>query len=201
MLDKRMREAYDRIAAEYAAQNSEMRAGLERWGLRFVEEVGHAAPVLDLGCGAGRDTAWLAARGVRVVGTDLSAGMLAQARLRTGRPLVQADMRLLPFPAGRFRGVWCMASLLHLPKAEAPLALAEMRRVLAPGGALIVGLHEGRGEAWEPSPYGPVERFFSRYSREEAAELLRSCAFSVRGEEETQGNNRSWLLFFASAQS
>ncbi|HZO33237.1 MAG TPA: hypothetical protein VFH48_45415 [Chloroflexota bacterium] len=39
-----------------------------------------------------------------------------------------------------------------------------MRRVLAPGGPLLLGIQEGDGEGWEPSPYAvPVERFFARY--------------------------------------
>ena len=47
------------------------------------------------------------------------------------------EMRSLGLTSGTFTGVWCCASLLHLPKGQAPLAVVEMRRVLAPHGVLF----------------------------------------------------------------
>ena len=62
--------------------------------------------VLEVGCGAAQCSRWLAAQGARVVGLDLSAGMLAAARAPAapdrGRRLVQADARALPFADGSF---------------------------------------------------------------------------------------------------
>ena len=55
---------------------------------RFLGYVGPGASVLDLGCGAGRDMAWLAAVGVVVVGAGFSPSMLAEARMRANGPLV-----------------------------------------------------------------------------------------------------------------
>lgn len=94
--------------------------------------------VLDVGCGTG----WLAA-GVRrlrpdvaVFGVDLSAGMLTEARRAGAWPLVQAEADRLPLPAGSLQLVVARGVLHHLP--EVASALREWRRVLAPGGAVVL---------------------------------------------------------------
>ncbi|MDP9379783.1 MAG: class I SAM-dependent methyltransferase [Chloroflexota bacterium] len=160
---ERVRDAYNRIAGMYALRTAEMPPALIKLADEFLALLPPDPRVLDLGCGAGRDMAWLEARGARVTGVDLSTGMLEEARRRVRGELLQMDMRRLSFPDGHFHGVWCMASMLHLPKAEAPLALGEVHRVLVPGGALALSVQEGEGERWESGPYDPhVERFFAR---------------------------------------
>ena len=199
-LHTRIQAAYDQIAPHYAARNSEMRDGLIDLATQFLELTGQPTHILDLGCGAGRDMAWLEAQGASVVGADLSTGMLSHARHLVRGPLVQADMLMLPFPLRQFDGVWCMASLLHLPKAEAPSALAEIKRVLTPGGSLALGLHEGQGETWEVNPYhGSAQRFFSRYQSVEVEEMLISAGFRVLLKGSNTTGPRNWLRFLATA--
>lgn len=196
----RIQGAYDQIAPHYAARNSEMRDDLINLAAPFLEMMDKPAHVLDLGCGAGRDMAWLETQGAYVVGADLSTGMLAHARQLVRGPLVQADMLMLPFPPERFNGVWCMASLLHLPKAESHSALTEIKRVLIPGGALSLGLQEGEGETWEANPYhGTTERFFSRYQLHEVEELLIQAGFRVLLKGANTSGPRTWLRFLASS--
>lgn len=196
----RIQAAYDQIAPHYAARNSEMRDGLIDLAAQFLEMMDKPAYVLDLGCGAGRDMAWLETQGASVVGADLSTGMLSHARQLVRGLLVQADMLMLPFPSTQFSGVWCMASLLHLPKVEAPAALAEIKRVLIPGGTLSLGLHEGEGETWEVNPYhGPTERFFSRYQLAEVEEMLIHAGFRVLLKDANTAGPRNWLRFLASS--
>lgn len=178
MVSKIIREVYDKSARQYAEANPDMRGGLAEAGAGFLQKAGEQPRVLDLGCGAGRDMAWMEAQGAWVVGADLSAGMLEEARHIAQGPLVQADMRRLPFGNGSFHGVWCMASMLHLSKADAHAALAEIKRVLKLGGVLLLGLQMGEGEVWEPNLYGDGERFFARYSPEEAAEMVASAGFN-----------------------
>ena len=194
----RIQAAYDQIAPYYAALNSQMRDTLLDLGTQFLDAVGQRAHVLDLGCGAGRDMAWLESQGAKVIGADLSKGMLSQARQVVRGPLVQADMLMLPFPPGTFNGVWCMASLLHLPKSEAPSALAEIKRILIPGGTLALGLHEGDGETWEVNPYhGTAERFFSRYQVDEVEEMLIRADFRLLFKGSNTAGPRNWLRFLA----
>ena len=196
----RVQAAYDQIAPHYAARNSELRDGLIDLAAQFLELTGQTGDILDLGCGAGRDMLWFESQGASVVGADLSSGMLIHARQLVRGPLVQANMLMLPFPPGHFRGVWCMASLLHLPKAEAPAALAEIRRVLTPGGTLSLGLHEGEGETWEVNPYhGTTERFFSRYQLPEVEDMLTSAGFRLLLKGSTTAGPRDWLRFLATS--
>lgn len=197
-LNERMQQAYDRIAPEYTVQYGEVAPVVADWGIRFLSLLERQVRILDVGCGPGQYMAWLEARGMTVVGIDLSAGMLAQARTKAQGALAQMDMRRLAFPDGSFQGVWCMASLLHLPKAEAPIALREMWRVLAPGGALLLSVQEGEGEGWEDNRYfGSVHRFFARYSQGELEGMLSNAGFAVLDRVRNESPLRMWLQFLA----
>ncbi|MGS2614875.1 methyltransferase domain-containing protein [Micromonospora sp. LZ34] len=95
------------------------------------------AAVVDVGCGTGRAVAELAARGVRPVGVDLDPRMIAVARDRLpGADLRVADACALPLPDGAVRG-YRADKVLH-DLAEPERALAEARRVLAPGGRIVL---------------------------------------------------------------
>jgi ubiquinone/menaquinone biosynthesis C-methylase UbiE len=97
--------------------------------------------VLDVGCGTGAllDIVLATRPGVRALGIDLSPEMIEVARERLGdrADLRVADAEALPFPDGRVDLVVCVDSFHHYPHPAA--ALAEMRRVTRPGGALVLG--------------------------------------------------------------
>lgn len=78
--------AYDRIAALYAKRNAAMPEDLAAMATRFLELVRPDTEILDAGCGAGRDMAWMEAWGAQIIGIDLSAGMLAETRQRVHGP-------------------------------------------------------------------------------------------------------------------
>lgn len=95
--------------------------------------------VLDVGCGGGRAVAELCARGVRAVGADRDPRMLAAAmRLASpsGAEFVEADVLRLPFSDGEFRGYRADKVLHEL--ADPAAAIAEARRVLGPGGRVVL---------------------------------------------------------------
>jgi ubiquinone/menaquinone biosynthesis C-methylase UbiE len=94
--------------------------------------------VLDAGCGTGWLAAGLrkAAPHVRVVGLDLSTGMLERARGAGAWPLLQGDAQRLPFGDASVDLVVSRGVLHHLP--DVPAALAEWHRVLRPAGAVVV---------------------------------------------------------------
>jgi SAM-dependent methyltransferase len=104
---------------------------LDLAGLRGDERV------LDVGCGNGLYLVALAERGHRgdVVGVDLSGGMLTAAATRSASSLSVADAQRLPFADDTFDCVLAMHMLYHVPDRD--LALAEIRRVLRPGGVLL----------------------------------------------------------------
>lgn len=195
-----MAAAYDRIASDYARINAAMPPAVEQNAACFLALLPPAPRILDVGCGTGRDMAWFEEHGAIVTGIDLSPGMLAEARTRVRGELLCTDMRAMALSSAHFHGVWCSASLLHLPKAEASQALAEMRRVLVPGGILFLAVQEGTGEGWERVPYievETVERLFSRYSSDEAENLLRQTGFAVRERGYGDSGKRQWLHFLA----
>lgn len=94
---------------------------------------------LDVGCGDGRTAGlWLARKGCRYVGADLSATAVAQARELGLDARVVSDASQLPFEDDMFAGVLVVEVLEHV--FEPQKAVAEFRRVLRPGGVLFVSL-------------------------------------------------------------
>jgi len=189
---------YDRIAARYAAR---VTYPLEQELARFRQLVPAGGLVLDVGCGPGQYARALEARGLRVVGLDLSQGMLRQAQANGTPQLVGADMRCLPIADECADGCFACASLLHLPRAQAPQALLEFRRVLRPGGALYVGVKEGEGEKWVADQEGQ-ERFFAYYQLEEIDRLIQAAGFEVVDGwigPPGKGQRHNWLNRFAVA--
>jgi len=167
---------YDHTAADFAARWFDTR--LTESMSRFAGRLGPGARVLDVGCGPGRDTAWLAEQGFDAWGVDLSYGMLLEGLARGVRsPLIQADMAHLPFRTGSFAGLWVCASLLHIPKAQAGDVLRELARVVQPGH-ILVAVKRGEGEAWTESA-GGGQRFFAYYSPAEIQLLMERSGFEV----------------------
>ena len=97
--------------------------------------------LLDVGCGTGAAVRAAAPRLDRAVGVDLSSAMIARGReLAAETPNVElheADAEALPFEDGAFTAALCTTSLHHYPRPER--AMAEIARVLAPGGRVVVG--------------------------------------------------------------
>jgi SAM-dependent methyltransferase len=168
-------ETYDRIAAKFAERTWRIR--LERALESFARYLIPSAHVLDLGCGPGRDIELLRQRGARVIGADLSLGMLREAHTRVGGALVCGDMCALPCASTSFDGVWLCAALLHLPRPDAPRALAEARRILRATRPLYVGVQQGVGERWDTA-HGA--RLFTYYQPEEIGALVRAAGFVVQ---------------------
>ncbi len=106
-----------------------------RWAGAWVEGM----RVLDAGCGLGYGSAMLAERSpASLVGLDLSAEALERARQELGEAvqLVTGDIRELPFESDSFDLVVCFEVIEHVERQER--ALAELRRVLAPQGTLLI---------------------------------------------------------------
>lgn len=144
---RRVREVFDSVAARYDLMNDLMSLGLHRGWKAFTVAISRVRPgdrVLDVAGGSG-DLARAFARRVGALGevwlTDINASMLAVGRDRLldeglAVPLALCDAEHLPFPAGRFDCVSVGFGLRNMTRKDA--ALAEMARVLKPGGRLLV---------------------------------------------------------------
>jgi ubiquinone/menaquinone biosynthesis C-methylase UbiE len=105
----------------------------------LVEQCPPGLPLADLGCGPGHVAGWLATQGAPVVGIDLSPGMVAVAAAR--HPDAQfrvGDLLSLPASDGEFGSAVCFYSIIHLESHELEACFAEVRRVLVPGGRLLL---------------------------------------------------------------
>jgi SAM-dependent methyltransferase len=157
---------YDTFAAVYSAENDDSLANAfyERPAMLALAGDVAGRRVLDAGCGSGALSAALLDRGAIVTGVDASAGMLGHARQRLGDAveLRQADLvDPLPFGDGVFDDV--IASLVLHYLEDWGSTLAEIRRVLRPGGRLLASvdhpivaytLHEERPDYFANSAYG-----------------------------------------------
>ncbi len=142
-----IRRSYDALAERYSVQLGDelVYKPLDRALLRtLIEQHPPGTPIADLGCGPGHVAAWLAAQGVRAVGIDMSPGMVAVGR--RAHPEVefrQGDLVSLPADDGEFGSAVAFYSIIHLEGHELAPACAELRRVLVPGGRLLVAFHVG----------------------------------------------------------
>jgi SAM-dependent methyltransferase/SOS-response transcriptional repressor LexA len=110
--------------------------------------------ILDVGCGTGRDLSFLLGNGKDAYGVDPSSEMLdaAHKALRArgfsseGRLFVGSLPNLSQFSESEFDGVLCSAVLMHLPEEELFDAVYALRRILRPGGTLLVSVPVARGD-------------------------------------------------------
>lgn len=140
---------YDRVARTYAEKfNNELAAKPLDRGLldAFADLVGSKGRVIDMGCGPGQIAAYLAGRGVRAEGVDISPEMVAMAReLHPGLVFRVGDMLALEEPDSSIAGIAAFYAIVHLEPSEVVMATREWWRVLAPGGWLLVTFHIGSG--------------------------------------------------------
>ncbi|WP_030813738.1 class I SAM-dependent DNA methyltransferase [Streptomyces sp. NRRL F-2799] len=178
------RTFYDAIAEDYSDhfRDAHLAQPFDRALLKvFAELVGAGAAVADLGCGPGRVTGFLAAEGLDVFGLDLSPAMLAVARRENpGLRFEQGSMLELDLPDGKLAGVVSWYSSIHTPVSRLPALFAEFRRVLAPGGHLLLAFQAGEEPRRHDRPWGhPVSLDFLRRDPDHMAALLEEAGFAL----------------------
>jgi ubiquinone/menaquinone biosynthesis C-methylase UbiE len=111
----------------------------------LVQRVGTSGQICDLGCGPGQVARYLHSQGADACGIDLSPQMVKIARaLNFGVSFDQGNMLdLQRVPGASFAGIAAFYAIVNLSEDELPVALAEMRRVLIPGGWLLLSFHVG----------------------------------------------------------
>ena len=172
--------SYDAIAEQFAEHwfDHPPRRELEQFLLRL----GPGSTVLDAGCGPGHHARALADAGHDVIGIDLSAGMLAQARRRVRSVrLLRMDFQAPRFGDRTFDAIWCAAAVHHVPRERLLAVLTGFRRVLKPGG--VLGLNFQVGRRSEIVERQLDRRFFEYAAHADAgAVILTSAGFFIEAE-------------------
>jgi len=183
------RASYDTVAASYADftrtlldQTPHERAALAL----FADQVREAGggPVADVGCGPGRITAHLRDLGVDAFGIDLSPAMIELAqRDHPGLRFEVGSMTELDLADGSVGGLIAWYSLIHVPDDKVGVVLAQFRRVLRPGGPLLLAFHVGDESQLRTQAYGhEVNVYVHRRSPERLAEWLGDAGFTVEAQ-------------------
>ncbi|MCC9305652.1 class I SAM-dependent methyltransferase [Kitasatospora sp. RB6PN24] len=174
-MDLETLHGYDREATAFAVQwhdqpvPDDLRSALLRWF--------RPGPTADIGCGSGRDAAWLSANGFPAIGYDPSEGLLVEARKRY--PEVSFRRAALPglegVPAGSFANVLCETVLMHLEPEVVPAAVRRLRELLQPGGTLYLSWRVVPGGAQRDQHgrlYAPVDLRAVHHALEGCESLL-----------------------------
>lgn len=111
----------------------------------FTRSLAPGARVLDAGCGSGRDAKAFMEMGYQVEAFDASSALVEMARAHTGLPVQLMTFADVAWKA-EFDGIWCCASLLHVPAVELPGVMQKLADALKPGGVWYVSFKYGDGE-------------------------------------------------------
>ena len=179
-----VRESYDSVARAYA---DELAGELDHKPLdrhllnRFAEETAGKGLVADLGCGPGHVTAYLRDRGVQMLGVDLSPEMIRVAAERhPGMDFRIGDMKALDLPDASLAGAIAFYAVVHFEPDDLGTVFREIRRVLRPGGPVLISFHIGDEVLHRDELFGaPVSLDFRFLVPDRIAEALRSAGLAV----------------------
>jgi SAM-dependent methyltransferase len=172
-------DAYERSAKKCMARWDKRRHCRPPLLVEWLQYLPAGASLLDLGCGGGQDAGDLDRRGYHVVGVDRTSALLSAGRRRyPSLPLVRADLRDLPFQAMSFDGLWAAASLMHFPKPDARRILADLYKLVRPGGLFAATVTYGVTsrlvtDGWVPG------RYFARWRKDELARAVRRAGWTI----------------------
>ena len=180
----RIKADYDAVATAYTEHLADElthkpfdRSCLDAFAGRWKDR----GVVTDLGCGPGQVAAYLAARGVTVLGLDLSRGMIAEAkRLKPGLAFEEGDILKLGESPSRFVAAVALYALVHFDDLTLSDALSSIRTALAPGGELLTAVHIGTDWLEPEQLWGiPVRLRFRMFEPGRLEAALRSAGFRV----------------------
>ncbi|MGH3380015.1 MAG: class I SAM-dependent DNA methyltransferase [Actinoallomurus sp.] len=184
------RTSYDTVAVSYADQLRDALAGEPylRAALSLFADLVRAVgggPVADVGCGPGHVTAHLYELGIDAFGIDLSPGMIDVARRDHPDPrFAVGSMTDLALPDASTAGLLAFWSLVHVPDDAVPAILGQFRRVLRPGGPLLLGFHAGDRSTLKTQGYGghPMKVYVHRRGPDQLTAWLRDAGFTVEAQ-------------------
>ena len=157
----------------------------------FLDRLNAGARLLELGCGAGRDSARIIERGFDLDATDGTPAMARKANERFG--IGARVMRFDQLAANEaYDAVWAHACLLHVARADLPQILAAIRAALRPGGWHFANYKLGDGEGRDPLgrlTNLPDEAWLEQVYRDAGFEIAASERYPGKG---ADGVQRDW---------
>ncbi len=172
MSDRETLSVYDAKADDYAELVTSSKQ--DRHLLAFMDAVKPGGRVLDLGCGPGRSSHFMAEAGFQIDAWDASPEMV-----RLGRETYGLDFQVKGFAdldaVSAYDGVFANFSLLHAPKADMPGHLTRISKALCPGGQFHIGTKTGTGEKRDS-----IGRFYAYYMDDELTALLNDVGLTVQ---------------------
>lgn len=155
--------------------------------------------ILEIGSGAGVDAKELIDRGYRYVGTDISLGLINEAKKRNpNAKFIHQSVYELNFPESRFDGFWAVAILLHIPKSRIDEALQKIHFVTKPSGVGLISLKKGDGEKMIEDNFQDKKfrRLYSFYSLNEFSKILKRNRFKILSSYIRKSSKDTWLIYF-----
>jgi SAM-dependent methyltransferase len=165
---------YSTVTETWGLPASPEQLAMQYFRYRMAAELGQGGTVLEVGCGSGMGLPYLQGQARMAVGGDYTMALLKEARLHLPEaPLVQMDAQHLPFRDRSFDAVLLLEMIYYVADQEA--TLAECRRVLKPGGKVMVCMPNRDRPDFNPSP------FSTRYPNgPEITALLGAAGFDTR---------------------
>jgi SAM-dependent methyltransferase len=173
----------ERTVRHYTTTASERTAAYESVDVSAMQEsmlryFGEGSRLLEIGCGSGRDAAFLTSHGRNVTATDASEGMIEAAK--QGHPEMAGEFHCLPFPfpsgsdlhGQTFDGIYAIAMVMHVPEDELFEFAFQIRSALRSGGTVVLSFSTGRdglsderdkaGRLFIERPPGKIRLLFER---------------------------------------
>ncbi|MFL6126278.1 class I SAM-dependent DNA methyltransferase [Actinophytocola sp.] len=195
------RTSYDTVATSYAdlVRTALARDAYLRAALTLFADLVDGGPVADIGCGPGHVTAHLRGLGVDAFGVDLSPAMVEVARRdHPGLRFEVGSMTTLDLPDASLAGLLAWWSLIHVPNEEVPTVFGHFRRVLRPGGPVLLGFHVGDESRLKTEGYGhPMKVHVHRRQPGQVAAWLRAAGFTVEVQWLLDPDEKPSALLFA----
>jgi len=173
-------DTYDKIAEVYTKTYFEDFSDFKYLD-KFLKFLPKGAHILDVGCGPGQFSKYMAKRGFRVTGIDFSDGMLKIA----GKKVLEAefqkmDMRKLVYPENTFDALLVSYSLIHIPSNQIPDTVKGFYKVLKPGGYLEVIAQKGKANQIVDEPFMPSEKmFFNFFNHDKLVKFFKNAGFEI----------------------
>jgi SAM-dependent methyltransferase len=197
--------SYAADAQTYASWSEQYRnfPGLRRQLSRFLRDALLGLPILDAGCGAGRDSIAIVGSGRDVISLDRTYALLTYESPHLGLlarspAKIQADLRAIPLANGSVGGIWACASLIHIPDDDLQPTLEMMAKLLAVGAPIWASFKATGQKGWTTRGRISGPRWQSAHQESELITHFRNAGFETLSIER---HHSDWFAVTAYARS